>query len=362
VLVIPDRAKQSELPFLGAVDHCFAIKGQGTILTATILRGTLCTNQMIEIPQFGVSKKVKCIQSYSKNVNRASCGDRISLQVVGFASKMNRGLICAPNSIPTIRRCVARVDRIRFFKEAIKSNQKYHITLGHSTSVATIQCFKLPTLREQEMHRSDEQNMEKYKNENDDEKSIANDLIVRSALDWNETFDFDKDYSHCNQMEDGDETFVLLSFVNNKSVCAASDSLLIGARFDNATQRKDECRLAFCGKIVAVLSDDSELAKLRVYKAKQRQGCVDKFIDSRTAIGTDMFCKATNISLFVGLKVELDTRFHEVGTITNSFGDSGKFYIKFANKVKRKRSEKWKPKILLKSRKFIFQKAKGMTQ
>merc|ERR1712217_454294 len=90
---------------------------------------------------------------------------------------------------------------------------------------------------------------------------------------------------------------------------------------------------------------DANLQCLRIYRPKQREGVIDKFVDGYTAIGSQMFAKGTDISLFAGLKVEIDTRFHEVGTITGSFGDSGNFYIKFAKKVKRKRSEKWKPKI-----------------
>ena len=104
------------------------------------------------------------------------------------------------------------------------------------------------------------------------------------------------------------------------------------------------------------------LQNLRIYKPKEREGFVDKFIDGYTGIGANMFQKGTDISLFVGLKVELETRFHEVGTISGSFGDSGNFYIKFENKVKRKRSEKWKPKVYLKSRKFLYQKSNKMTQ
>ena len=361
VLSLPNRIRESKLPFLGAVDHCFSIKGQGTILTATILKGSLSPNQSIEIPQFKVVKKVKCIQSYSKNVEHAVCGDRISLQIAGFSNKMNRGLICSPNSVPTINRCIARCDSIRFFKEAIKSGSKFHISIGHSTSVAKIECFRVPTLREREVHKSDEENMKKYAKRTsvEEEEQKEKENVVESALDWKEPFDFCADYLHLSAMEEG-QTFILLSFC--KSVCAASDSLLIGARFDNADSRKEVCRLAFCGKIVAVLNNEEELRKLRVYKAKQREGFVEKFIDSHTAIGTNMFSKATDISIFVGLKVELDTKFHEVGVITASFGDSGNFYVKFDKKVKRKRSATWKPKIYLKSKKYIYQKTKGIVQ
>jgi len=33
-------------PFIFAVDHCFAIKGQGTVMTGTVLSGTVSINDV----------------------------------------------------------------------------------------------------------------------------------------------------------------------------------------------------------------------------------------------------------------------------------------------------------------------------
>lgn len=33
-------------PFLFSVDHCFAIRGQGTVLTGTILNGSAAVNEV----------------------------------------------------------------------------------------------------------------------------------------------------------------------------------------------------------------------------------------------------------------------------------------------------------------------------
>lgn len=35
-----------DAPFLFAVDHCFAIKGKGTVMTGTILQGKVQTNNV----------------------------------------------------------------------------------------------------------------------------------------------------------------------------------------------------------------------------------------------------------------------------------------------------------------------------
>jgi hypothetical protein len=46
--------RSSEGPFLFAVDHCFPIRGQGTVLTGTVLRGHVAVNQTIELPELKV--------------------------------------------------------------------------------------------------------------------------------------------------------------------------------------------------------------------------------------------------------------------------------------------------------------------
>lgn len=42
-------------PFLMSVDHCFSIKGQGTVMTGTILSGTISLGDSVEIPALKVS-------------------------------------------------------------------------------------------------------------------------------------------------------------------------------------------------------------------------------------------------------------------------------------------------------------------
>lgn len=43
-LVLPVRDPSG--PFLFSVDHCFQIKGQGTVMTGTVLKGTVKLNQV----------------------------------------------------------------------------------------------------------------------------------------------------------------------------------------------------------------------------------------------------------------------------------------------------------------------------
>lgn len=57
------RAAATE-PFLFFIDHCFAIKGQGTVMTGTVMRGSVRVGDPIELPELRVQKKVKSMQMF----------------------------------------------------------------------------------------------------------------------------------------------------------------------------------------------------------------------------------------------------------------------------------------------------------
>jgi selenocysteine-specific elongation factor len=42
-----------------SIDHCFPIKGKGTVLTGTVLTGSIKVGQEVEIANLRVNKKVK---------------------------------------------------------------------------------------------------------------------------------------------------------------------------------------------------------------------------------------------------------------------------------------------------------------
>ena len=41
-------------PFMFSVDHCFSIRGQGTVMTGTVLSGSVSVNDNIEVPALKV--------------------------------------------------------------------------------------------------------------------------------------------------------------------------------------------------------------------------------------------------------------------------------------------------------------------
>lgn len=94
---LPERTGAG--PFLFAVDHCFPIKGQGTVLTGTVLSGSCRINDSIELPELRVEKKVKSMQMFKKAVSCIRQGDRAGICVAGLDPElMERGIACTPGS------------------------------------------------------------------------------------------------------------------------------------------------------------------------------------------------------------------------------------------------------------------------
>ena len=99
--------------------------------------------------------------------------------------------------------------------------------------------------------------------------------------------------------------YVALLHPNALACGRPQDALIIGARFD-ADVSTASCRLAFYGRLTALLdpADKTALARLRVFKLKAKHGAIERLAaDGCTAICRGMFKKETDMSLFTGMKV-----------------------------------------------------------
>ena len=54
----PRDAAAAASPLLFAFDHCFSVKGQGTVLTGTVLQGRVEAGQTVELPALKQTRQV----------------------------------------------------------------------------------------------------------------------------------------------------------------------------------------------------------------------------------------------------------------------------------------------------------------
>ncbi|KAM4613046.1 selenocysteine-specific elongation factor [Polymixia lowei] len=315
---LPHRDPKGSL--LMAVDHCFSIRGQGTVMTGTILQGSLAVNDTVEIPALKVTKKVKSVQMFRKPVSGAMQGDRVGVCVTQFDPKLlERGVVCTPGSLRTLYAALISVRKIDYFKGSLSTRAKFHITVGHETVMARVTFFGLPPVENPQSPS--------------DNKPPPSDPQPR-PLDT--PFSFDREYFYqevyvIGQGEAGSgpdpEQWALLEF--ERPVTCPSLCLVIGSKLDTDIHA-NACRLAFQGRLLEGFEDkgyaEATLPRLRIYKSKHKEGQVERVTDDYTVVGRNLFKKETNLQLFVGLKVTLSTG--EAGIIEGGFGQSGKFKIR----------------------------------
>lgn len=58
VAAVPPEPRRPAGPFLLAVDHCFSMRGQGTVLTGTVLAGSLQARRAALLPAPSPSKPI----------------------------------------------------------------------------------------------------------------------------------------------------------------------------------------------------------------------------------------------------------------------------------------------------------------
>ncbi|KAF1319073.1 Translation elongation factor tu, partial [Globisporangium splendens] len=336
-LYLPERDPMG--PFSLAIDHCFAIQGNGTILTGTVLSGSIKVNDEVEIPSLQVVKKVKSMQMFKQSVTSATQGDRVAIRVNGLdASLVERGMAITPHSLPYVTQVVVPVHQIAFFQGTCKSGAKFHATINHTTVVAVATFFS--SMRDDKFaSKAQFEPLGLYEYVAQIEPIADTNSEGKSDLKAAE--EEDKEIKRASY-------FALLQF--DQPVLCPRDALVICSRLD-LDPKKFACRLAFHGRIQAVVSASSDpvtsspslkttdagtnhvhvsMDSLRIGKVKSRKGSVDKAIGTkdsiRDVIAHNMFSKDVDWSVYTNVIVLLETS-RRLGKILGPFGKTDKFRI-----------------------------------
>jgi len=373
----PTRDDALTIPFRFSVDHCFPIRGQGTVLTGTVLSGALKVGEDIEFPTLGaLQRKVKSMQMFRRKVPAVRQGDRAGICIANFDPKlMERGIASAPGTVRLIDGAIAVVRKVRYFRGELSSGSKFHVSVGHSTVMATVTFWGAHEIRDRLRLMKEKKNTNGDENDispavdgmsiaDDHAKSVKKKGAIESVHGSSSLggdadiaglphlhFSYDEDFVHqdgySEQLEEdghghsnsNDDAlplhWALLHF--HTPVYCPLDSLVIGSRLDTDIN-VNTCRLAFSGRLVERYDPKKDADRIRVYTKKERSGVVCRLGDPHRreddgkivryeVFGTDLFKKETNMTTFVGMKLETDKG--DIGVIQSSFGTTGKFKVFF---------------------------------
>jgi selenocysteine-specific elongation factor len=100
-LSLIDAARQStfrnaEGYFRLPIDRAFSVKGFGTVVTGTLISGSIQPDAEVEIYPIGQRLRVRGLQVHGKSVDRATAGQRTAVNLAGVEpSQVHRGMVLA---------------------------------------------------------------------------------------------------------------------------------------------------------------------------------------------------------------------------------------------------------------------------
>lgn len=273
---------------------------------------------------------------FRQPVQKANMGDRVGVCVTQFNAKlMERGVISKVGYLQPIYAAVIQLQRIQYYKNAIKSKTKLHISVGHETVMANLILFKDVDKNKQ----FDPLRPYEYIEELDKKIKVDNDCII-----W-----------------------ALLQF--EKAILTSSDCILIASKLDLDVNTHC-CRLVFWGRMqwhtTSMDYANEQLKSWKIYKNKQKQGTVQRMVNPQELIVQNLFKKESNRQLYLGKQVELSTG--EIGRIESTFGQTSKVKVTFSAPLQDttlallKGGRLSEVIVLLKFKKHIFNKDYGIMQ
>jgi len=79
--ILKPRERLLKGPLIIPIDHAFPVKGHGTVATGTVLQGVVKTGDPVEISPLGKTSRIRSIQTFGKERESASAGDRVGINI-----------------------------------------------------------------------------------------------------------------------------------------------------------------------------------------------------------------------------------------------------------------------------------------
>jgi selenocysteine-specific elongation factor len=133
-----DAARYFRLP----IDRAFAMKGFGTVVTGTLISGSVGAEDEVELFPGGKRLRVRGVQSGGKSVECAIAGQRTAVNLAGIDHvHVNRGMtLAAPGHFRTTRRIDVRLTLLPSARK-LKHRARVHFHAGTAQTIAEILLF-----------------------------------------------------------------------------------------------------------------------------------------------------------------------------------------------------------------------------
>ena len=120
------------------IDRCFSISGFGTVVTGTLIDGTLTVGQEVELATTGQRCRIRGLQSHKSHVDSTDPGVRLAVNLSGVPRQdITRGeIITVPGWLTATKRIDARLRMVKSAPHPLRHNHgvTFHLFTSETTA------------------------------------------------------------------------------------------------------------------------------------------------------------------------------------------------------------------------------------
>lgn len=137
------QARDSQALARLPIDRVFTMKGFGTVVTGTLISGTIRREDELEVFPTGRRVRVRGVQVHGQAAESALAGQRTALNLAGASTEdLARGMILAPpDTLVTTQRVDVKLRLLGSAKHPLKHRARVHF---HAHSMETVALVELP--------------------------------------------------------------------------------------------------------------------------------------------------------------------------------------------------------------------------
>ncbi|MBL8180108.1 MAG: selenocysteine-specific translation elongation factor [Blastocatellia bacterium] len=134
--VRPKSARSARLP----IDRSFTVKGFGTVVTGTLLDGTLKVGDDVELLPEAKSVRIRGLRSYGKQADESAAGRRTAVNLGGVDhDEVNRGMVLAEaGAFRPTRAFDAKITMLPDASRPLRSRQRVRVHIGTAEVMARV--------------------------------------------------------------------------------------------------------------------------------------------------------------------------------------------------------------------------------
>ena len=134
------QTRDSHTPARLPIDRVFTMKGFGTVITGTLISGTVHRDEELELFPSSRRVRVRGVQVHGQAAEAAMAGQRTALNLAGVSTEdLSRGMTLAPLvTFSTTRRMDVRLQLLSSVQRPFKSGARVHFHCGTMETVAEV--------------------------------------------------------------------------------------------------------------------------------------------------------------------------------------------------------------------------------